>query len=165
MQHGQQLHYRQEDIQPVNNISYQKNAPPPPISGAPVKSEVFRKAIANKFAKEISNNAVKRKAPVYHRYVCLQKSRHSTSFSFKKTTSKTTTNYYFCTIISNRCHHAKKLELHHITKKQPPEISLPLPAIFRFTCAVDSKMMENLFCTIRSEIVHKTIINQDWVFP
>ncbi|VDD93977.1 unnamed protein product [Enterobius vermicularis] len=39
--------------------------------GAPVKSEVFRKAIANKFAKEISNNAVKRKAPVYHRYVYL----------------------------------------------------------------------------------------------
>uniref|UniRef100_A0A0N5AY95 Guanine nucleotide-binding protein G(Q) subunit alpha n=1 Tax=Syphacia muris TaxID=451379 RepID=A0A0N5AY95_9BILA len=67
----------------------------------PVSIETLRKAIANKFAKEISNNAVKRRSPVFH----------------------------------------------------------------KFTCAVDSKMMENLFGTIRSEIILKTIIDQDWAFP
>ncbi|KHN78176.1 hypothetical protein Tcan_03568 [Toxocara canis] len=38
------------------------------------------------------------------------------------------------------------------------------PVYHRYTCAVDSKMMETLFATIRTEIINRKIENQDWMF-
>ncbi|MFH4974031.1 hypothetical protein AB6A40_000740 [Gnathostoma spinigerum] len=69
--------------------------------GQKVHVNKMRTAIANLFAKSVTSAAVKREAPVYH----------------------------------------------------------------RFTCAVDSKMMESIFSTIRSELLTRKLSSNEWILP